>query len=295
MVTVKEKVKAFYKQANENNWTKFVIYANELKAYGVDRCVSYDPKEDCPAGSYRGFYNGTVLKHQRLCDEMSAEEKNTLISLGFSLKPQCFWCRRPDGSASGINDCHILYAGRELTADELWLTDIKQRAIDLGYDIRDCGWIADCDIGWGFWGATITDAWNGFDGFMKETGVTWASGSLIRDFQGGYLYVVNTFYAYGLYNITEPAHDTALSIAITDEAGNPITKSIVGETVHIAGQLKDIVDDVALQGALITLHKNGVATDNTDITDASGIYSIPYTITSADVPTVRFKTAFAGT
>ncbi len=92
------------------------------------------------------------------------------------------------------------------------------------------------------------------------------------------------------------AHDTALSIAITDEAGNPITESVVGETVYIAGQLKDIVDNIALEGALIILYKNGVATANTDITeDASGIYSIPYTITKADVGIVKFKTYFAGT
>ncbi|GAI43795.1 unnamed protein product [marine sediment metagenome] len=103
-------------------------------------------------------------------------------------------------------------------------------------------------------------------------------------------------YAYSMVGISEPAHDTALSIAITDEAGNPITESVVGETVYITGQLKDIVDDVALQGALITLYRNGVATANTDITeDASGIYSIPYTVVSADVPTIRFKTHFAGT
>lgn len=48
MATVKETVKEFYKKANEKKWYKFLIYPNELKAYGVDRCVSYDPKEDCP-------------------------------------------------------------------------------------------------------------------------------------------------------------------------------------------------------------------------------------------------------
>lgn len=397
MATIKEKVKEFYKKANKNNWTKFLIYANELKAYGVDRCVSYDPKEDCPIDSYRGFYNGTILKHIRLCDEMTADEKNTLTLLGFSLKPQCFWCRRPDGSALGINYCHILYAGRELTADELWLTDIKQRAIDLGYDIRDCGWIADCHIGWGFWGATSTDAWNAFDGFMKETGVTFASASLIKNFAGGHLYVINSFYAYGLYNITEPAHDTSLSIAIlididdaeeyteyvwssyeklkeitiqksgvfrieydykrgTDGSGiiytqirkngsrvgtsyatwdefyklasqelafeegdklqlyasvnnigtrayiknfrvYPIDKKFnVGQTIYLTGQLKNIIDNVALQGASIALYKNDVATGKTDVTNAtSGVYSIPYTITEADAGLLKFKTYFSGT
>lgn len=91
------------------------------------------------------------------------------------------------------------------------------------------------------------------------------------------------------------AHDTALSIAITDEVGNPITESVVGETVYIVGQLRDIVDNVALQGASIALYKNGVATGKTDVTDASGVYSIPYTITKADVGILKFKTYFAGT
>ncbi|GAH69107.1 unnamed protein product, partial [marine sediment metagenome] len=57
----------------------------------------------------------------------------------------------------------------------------------------------------------------------------------------------------------------------------------------------DIVDDVALQGASIMLYRNGVATGKTDTTDASGVYSIPYTVVSGDVPTVRFKTVFGGT
>ncbi|GAH31328.1 unnamed protein product, partial [marine sediment metagenome] len=56
--------------------------------------------------------------------------------------------------------------------------------------------------------------------------------------------------------VAPPAHDTALSIAVTDEAGNPITESAVGETVYITGQLRDIVDNVALQGASITLYRN---------------------------------------
>lgn len=97
--------------------------------------------------------------------------------------------------------------------------------------------------------------------------------------------------------LAEEVHDTTLTIDIVDAAGNPITESVVGETIYIAGQLRDIVDNVALQGALIALYRNGIATGKTDATNSSGIYSIPYTITKADadIGIVKFKTHFTGT
>ncbi len=93
----------------------------------------------------------------------------------------------------------------------------------------------------------------------------------------------------------EPAHDTALTIDVVDELGNPITTAFVGDTICISGQLSDIVTGELLTGAAIKLYRNDVDTGLTDTTNESGVYSIPYTVVSGDVPTVRFKTAFGGT
>lgn len=407
MATVKENVKAFYKKAKEENWYQFYIYPNELKLYeNVYGYIYYQSREDCPLGSIESFTNGTILEYYSLCSEMPEVQRSFITGLGFSLKDSCFWFTRdPETGWMGHGYCHIQYNGRELTADELWLTDIKQRAIDLGYDIRDCSSDPKCSIGWGVWGATWDEAYNALDGFCTETGVTMSSASLIQNFQGGYLYVIDSFYAYGLYNITEMPEETwkwvsepywrydlkwviidyemqtpdltpcpeyptgycyfyrgepwiggeckavgggqmypgyltgvvyfggnpgdtvtlkiakidrrtlevvdypdevmmtipekptptTLSIAITDVIGIPITESVVGETIYVTGQLKDSIENVALQGASVLLYRNGVATGETDITDVSGIYSIPYIVTSADIPTVRFKTLFEGT
>lgn len=295
MVTVKEKVKEFYKTAKNQNWGDFTVYPNELKAFRRDKghCGYYDPNmEDCPADAIHTFVDGSVLSFRTNCRYLSDTQKTVISALGLSKKDQCFWCYEYPGSGGpGYRYCHIQYAGRELTKDELWLTDLKQRAIDLGYDVRNS---IEAIIGWGIYGDTFDEAYNAYMDFLNKTGIIGGSSSYSHG--SGYIWAPRTIYAYSLVSITEPLpHDTALSIAITDEAGNPITESVVGETIYITGQLRDIVDDVALQGASITLYRNGVATGKTDVTDASGVYSIPYTITKADVGLLKFKTYFAGT
>lgn len=94
--------------------------------------------------------------------------------------------------------------------------------------------------------------------------------------------------------VAEDIRETVLTIAIADEAGNPIEVADIGQVVYVSGQLKDDTGAV-LQNALIALYRNGVATPNTDTTNESGIYSIPYTISPGDIPTVKFATYFAGT
>lgn len=93
--------------------------------------------------------------------------------------------------------------------------------------------------------------------------------------------------------VAEDIRETVLTIAIADEAGNPIEVADIGQVVYVSGQLKDDTG-AALQNAQIVLYRNGVATANTDTTNESGIYSIPYTISPADVPTVKLATYFAG-
>ena len=201
---VKSKVRDFYKKANEERWHNFYIYPNELKLYEeVYGHIYYQSKEGCPSGSIETFIDGTILEANELCNELTGAQKSFITGLGFSLKDSCFYfTNNPETGWSGHSYCHIQYSGRELTADELWLLDIKQRAMDLGYDVRDCGSEPKCHIGWGFWGVTYNEAYNALNGFCTETGVTMSSASLIKNFQGGYLYVIDSFYAYGLHNIT---------------------------------------------------------------------------------------------
>jgi hypothetical protein len=92
----------------------------------------------------------------------------------------------------------------------------------------------------------------------------------------------------------EAVHDTALTINTTDVDGTPITEAFVGDTVYVVGELRDIDADTVLTDALIRLYRNGEETTLTDMTDASGIYSILYTVVSADAPNVALKTLFAG-
>lgn len=93
--------------------------------------------------------------------------------------------------------------------------------------------------------------------------------------------------------VAEDIRETILTIAVADEAGNPIEVADIGQVVYVSGQLKDDTGAV-LKNALIVLYRNGVATANTDTTNESGIYSIPYTISPADIPTVKLATYFAG-
>ena len=85
-------------------------------------------------------------------------------------------------------------------------------------------------------------------------------------------------------------HDTALTIDITDAEGNPITTADHGDTIYITGELRDITDNVLLKNGTVELLVNGNPTGLTDITNADGIYSIPYTI----YETTKFKTKFGG-
>ena len=89
-------------------------------------------------------------------------------------------------------------------------------------------------------------------------------------------------------NKQEFIHDTALTIDITDAEGNPITTADHGDTIYITGELRDITDNVLLKNGTVELLVNGNPTGLTDITNADGIYSIPYTI----YETTKFKTNF---
>ena len=182
---VKAKVSELYKKANEETWSgQWVIYSHEA----------------CMMPEWTEVVEGPALFYSGECADIPTGQRNFVEGLGFEFK-EIAHVKYTNGSRTSRH-CHVQYNRRELTTDELWLTDIKQRAIDLGYDIRDCVGYEECCIGWGFWGATSSEAWNAIDNFVSETKITPFSQSLIRNFQGGYLVVFKSFYVYGLYNIT---------------------------------------------------------------------------------------------
>jgi len=94
--------------------------------------------------------------------------------------------------------------------------------------------------------------------------------------------------------IEEDTHDTTLSIDIINANGNQITEARVGDTVYVVGTLRDAETGELLQNAEIHLYKDGTNTGLSDKTDERGEYSIPYTVVSADYPSVTFKTRFEG-
>lgn len=89
-------------------------------------------------------------------------------------------------------------------------------------------------------------------------------------------------------------YTTQLSVSLTNESGAPITSAYIGDTIYITGTLTVTETNEPLQNAEIYLVRNGVETTLKAITDANGIYSIPYTILETDYPSVTFKTRFKG-
>lgn len=104
----------------------------------------------------------------------------------------------------------------------------------------------------------------------------------------------STWYKYysnvNTYTVESEPIPTALSIAIVNSAGNPITEATVGDKIYIGGKLTASGAGVANQ--YVYLWRNGTKTVIKDATDANGVYSIAYTVVSGDVPTVKFQTSF---
>ena len=197
--TVKGNVAEFYRKAKAEQWYDFNVYANEVKVHG--ECGYYDPdKEECSTNDLHHFIYGSVLSTYNDCSDLSQAKKDTISTLGFTEKFQCFWCRDcPTCGGIGVTNCHIQYNGRELTVDELWLPDLKERAIALGYVVQD---VPESVIGWGIYGTTMEEVSDNYFAFTDETGVM---GSASRySVAGGYAYCQEVIYAFSMVEITEP-------------------------------------------------------------------------------------------
>ena len=143
---IKAKVHEFYNKAKEEGWRGFYIR----------------------------FTTGSIpyLCYAKPCGDLTQPQRTFITDLGFTLFDNA------DGR------CHILYEGRELTRDELWLTDMKHKAMDLGLDVRD--YSQPEHDNWGFFGGpTVDDMWKEVDKFYRATGI----GGGMRGFEvaGGWI------------------------------------------------------------------------------------------------------------
>ena len=203
--TIKENVAEFYRAAEHNGWGSNLIMPNQVKRHGGD-CGYYDPnKEGCPSDAIHAFIDGEVMYLNGGCgDSYHPESVDALITLGFQLKDQCFWCLDYPGSGGmGYSNCLVMAGNRQLSLDELWITDLKQRAVDLGYIVKD-NYEAGVEgyLGWGIYGDTNEVAYANFIAFTKETG---ACGSARRYSSGsGFVWSMGGIYPSSMVSITEP-------------------------------------------------------------------------------------------
>ena len=156
MTTVKEAVKALYKQIYLKRWDRY--YAE---------C-------DYP------MFGGPVLYYYGTHAEIPAEQKIFIDSLGFNL--QDFTHKVGDKDYTW---CHIQYDGRDLTREELYFENLRYLAEISGYDIRDCpleSW--QCAIGWGFYGETADKASTIISDFGRKLNLSFGTGRYA--FNGGY-------------------------------------------------------------------------------------------------------------
>ena len=171
---VKSKVKQLYNKAHEEGWNDIYIYPNEAEI--MLNCTQ--------------TVNGTVLFSYHELAYMPPAQKEFIENLGFTLR-EIEHIKYTNGSQSFWH-CHIQYNGQELTADELWLPEIKQRAITLGYDVRDYG---DCIIDWGIHGA-----YDDLATFLSESGImSWTAQRCT--FNAGYLWTLESIYAQSMHSL----------------------------------------------------------------------------------------------
>jgi len=202
--SVKENVAEFYRAADYNKWGSNLIMPNQVRRHGGD-CGYYDPnKEECPSDAIHTFIDGEVLYLNGGCSDLYHPEAATALrTLGFQLKDQCFWCLDYPGSGGmGYSNCLVMIGDRQLTADELWLPDIKQRAIALGYTVvNNYEAAAEGSLGWGIYGNTKEEAYANFMAFTEETGVCGSAGRYSSG--SGYVWCTMAIYPSSMVGITE--------------------------------------------------------------------------------------------
>lgn len=134
MVSIRDRVKDFYMTIPELElgWL-FHVCTNEKCDYN---------------GYYEGLVNAPVLINHHKVESISQAEKDLVSLLGFTLKEFSHVRYQEGGGTSTCRHCHVQYNGRELSASELWLPDIKQRAIDLGFVVKT-SFDPKCCSGWG--------------------------------------------------------------------------------------------------------------------------------------------------
>ena len=188
MVSIRDRVKDFYMTIPELELgSLFHVCTNEKCDYN---------------GYYEGLVNAPVLINHHKVESISQAEKDLVSLLGFTLKEFSHVRYQEGGGTSTCRHCHVQYNGRELSASELWLPDIKQRAIDLGFVVKT-SFDPKCCSGWGIFGETKASSYDNFKAFCEAANLT-GYGAGRRECAGGHIWYFEGLEVTSMVAIVQP-------------------------------------------------------------------------------------------
>ena len=180
MPDAREKVKRFYEKVHEGGWVNCIILVNEAKVLR----------------GWSDVHDGPVLTFTDRCEELPAEVLDAIREVGLS---SVTMEHRKDAYVEA--HCHVRSEGRELTAEELFLPNLRVWAEYFGYEVVDLP--EDISpLGWGIYGDTFDDAKKARLEFSSRLGGVIASGEYTH-YDGGYAFIIKTLYAKAMINVVE--------------------------------------------------------------------------------------------
>ncbi|HEX59587.1 MAG TPA: hypothetical protein ENF26_05520 [Methanomicrobia archaeon] len=175
-----EAVRKFYEKAHGGGWVDCLILVNEAKVLR----------------GWSNVHDGPVLTFTDRCEELPADVLNAIREVGLS--PVTIEHRK---DARVEAHCHVRFEGRELTAEELFLPNLRKWAEYFGYEVVDLP--EDISpLGWGIYGDTLDDAEKARSEFSSKLGGVISSGEYTH-YDSGYAFVIKTLYAKAMINVVE--------------------------------------------------------------------------------------------
>lgn len=179
-----EKIKKFYEIAREGGWVNCRILVNEAKVLE----------------GWSNVHDGPVLTFTDRCEELPTEVLGAIAEVGLS---PATYEHKKDAYVEG--HCHIQFEGREPTAEELFLPNLRKWAEHLGYAVVDIPEEVS-PLGWGIYGETLNDAMQAMQSFNSELGGVVASWQFTHYEEGRAAYILS-LHAIAMINVTEPPEE----------------------------------------------------------------------------------------